>query len=405
MKMVERLTSLMCAAIMLIAVPGFAADGISDGFVKIGVLNDMSGTYADFSGAGSVYAAKMAIDDFGGKVLDKPIQLVSEDHKNKADIAANIAQKWYGSDKVDVIMDLTNSGCALAVVQIAKNMNRIAIASGPASSNLTNENCTPNSVHWTFDTYSNSVGTATAVLKNGGDTWCFLTADYPFGLSMEKETMEVVKANSGKIIDIIRHPLSTLDFSSYLVKARASGAKIIGLANAGADTINAIRQAGKLKISETQTLVGLVLTIREIHDIGLEDAQGLMFTTAFYWDFNDETRAWANRFFENQKKMPNMVHAGVYSSVLHYLKAVNEAGTDDPAAVMAEMRKIPVNDMFAKNGIIRDDGRMVHDMLLVQVKKPSESAEPWDYLKVIRVIPGTEAFQPLEKSRCPALKK
>ncbi|MCP4113445.1 MAG: ABC transporter substrate-binding protein [Desulfobacteraceae bacterium] len=385
---------------ILSLVPLWAAENISDGVVKIGIMTDISGTYAEFGGMYSVHAAKMAVEDFGGKVLNRPIELIFEDHRNKPHIASNTAMKWFNADKVDVIAGLTSSGCALATAKVAKDMNRITLVSGAASTKLTNENCSPNNVHWTFDTYSNSVGTAKSVLQIGGDSWFIITADYAFGLSMEQDTIEVLKANGGKVLGTVRHPLASLDFAPYLIQAKASGAKIIGLANAGADTINIVKQAGRMGITNDQSLVGLVMTLSEIHSLGLETAQGMMFTVAWYWDCDDDSRAWAKRFFENQKRMPNMVHAGVYSSVSHYLKAVKEAGTDRAEAVMATMKKLPVNDMFAKNGTIRYDGRMIHNMFMVQVKKPSESKAPWDYFLIRKVIPASEAFQPPGKSRC-----
>lgn len=397
---------LACVALLLImAISASASDKISDGFVKVGVLTDISGMYAEFGGAYSVHAAKMAIEDFGGTVMGKPIQLIFRDHKNKPDIAANTAMKWFGADKVDVIGGLTSSGCALATSRVAKNMNRVTLVSGAASTRLTNEDCSPNNVHWTFDTYSNSVGTAKSVVELGGDTWFILTADYAYGHSMEKDTIKVVEANGGKVLGTVRHPISALDFSVYLMKAKASGAKIIGLANAGADTINAIKQARMMGMTKDHSLVGLVLTLSEIHTIGLENAQGMLFTVGWYWDYNDDTRTWAKHFHETQKRMPNMVHAGVYSSLTHYFKAIREAGTDDAGAVMAMMRKMPVNDMFARNGTIRSDGRMAHDMFLVQVKKPSESESPWDYFKIKKIIPASDAFQPLTRSRCPLVAK
>lgn len=392
---------IMCLMMFLLLAPVAAAQGlISNDFIKVAVLTDMSGTYADFGGAGSVRAAEMAIDDMGGRILGKPILLVSADHKNKTETAANIAKKWYGYDKVDVICGLTSSGCALAVSAIAQKMSGISLVSGAASTKITNENCKANTVHWTFDTYSNSVGTASAVLNQGGKRWFFITADYAFGLSMEKDTIKVVEENGGIVLGKVRHPLSSLDFTPYLLQAMASGADIIGLANAGADTINCVKQAKRLGITREQTLVGLVLTLREIHSLGLANAGGMMFTVGFYWDFDDRTRAWSSRFYESQKKMPNMVHAGVYSSLMHYFKAVTAARTDDAARVMEKMKELPVNDMFARNGIIRDDGRMVHDMFLIQVKAPSESVRDWDYFKIRKIIPGDLAFQPMAETRC-----
>ena len=381
-----------------------AKEQISNDVIKVAVLTDLSGTYADFGGSGSVQAAQMAIEDIGGTIFGKPIQLLKADHKNKTEIAANIAKKWYSYDKVDVISGLTSSGCALAVSSIAQAMKGISLISGAASTKITNENCKTNTVHWTFDTYSNSVGTTSAVLKQGGKKWFIITADYAFGLSMEKDTIKVVEENGGVVVGTVRHPLSSLDFTPYLLQAKASGADIIGLANAGADTINCVKQAKRLGITPNQTLVGLVLTLREIHSIGLKNAAGMLFTVGYYWDFDDETRAWARRFYDSQKKMPNMVHAGVYSSLMHYFKAVNATQTDQPDKVMHKMKELKVNDMFARDGVIRDDGRMVHDMFLIQVKSPSESSKPWDYFKIKQIIPGEEAFQPISQTRCNLIK-
>jgi branched-chain amino acid transport system substrate-binding protein len=383
------------------------ADAISNDVVKIGLLLDMSSLYADITGTGSVAAAQMAIDDFGGKVLGKPVELVHADHQNKADIAASKAREWYDRDKVDAILDVAASGPALAVAPIAKEKNRIAVFSGPGSARLTNDACTAVTVHYAYDTYALANSTARAVVKNGGDTWFFLTADYTFGTTLEKDASDVIRANGARVLGSVRHPLNASDFSSFLVQAQGSGAKVIGLANAGGDTISAIKAAREfgLTTSGKQSLAGLLVYINDVHTLGLEAAQGMLLTTGFYWDHDDESRKWARRFFEKTKKMPNMSQAGLYSSVMHYLKAVKAAGTDETGAVMQKMREMPVNDMFAKNGRIREDGRMVHDMYLYQVKKPSESKSPWDYYKLVSTIPGEQAFQPLSASACPLVKK
>jgi branched-chain amino acid transport system substrate-binding protein len=383
------------------------ADPISNDVVRIGLLLDMSSLYADITGTGSVAAAQMAIEDFGGKVLGKPVELVHADHQNKADIAASKAREWYDRDKVDAILDVAASGPALAVVPIAKEKNRIAVFSGPGSARLTNDACTPVTVHYAYDTYALANSTARAVVKNGGDTWFFLTADYTFGTTLEKDASDVIRANGAKVLGSVRHPLNASDFSSFLVQAQGSGAKVIGLANAGGDTISAIKAAREfgLTTSGKQSLAGLLVYINDVHTLGLEAAQGMLLTTGFYWDHDDESRKWSRRFFEKTKKMPNMSQAGLYSSVMHYLKAVKAAGTDETGAVMQKMREMPVNDMFAKNGRIREDGRMVHDMYLYQVKKPSESKAPWDYYKLVATIPGEQAFQPLSASACPLVKK
>ena len=399
------LTAFGIGLALLMAVSGATAAGLSDGVLKVGVMTDMSGAYSDLCGPGSVVAAQMAIDDFGGKVLGKKIELVSVDHQNKADIAANKAREWFDTGKVDAIADLPTSSCALAVEEVAKQKNRITLISTGASTKITNDACSPTNVHWTYDTYALAVGTGKAVVASGGDTWYFITADYAFGHSLEGDTASVVEASGGKVLGKVRAPFPNTDFSSFLMQAQASGAKIIGLANAGGDTMNAIKQAKEFGITQNQSLAGLLIFITDINSLGLETAQGMMLTTGFYWDRDDETRAWAKRFAAKHGNMPTMGQAGVYSSLLHYFKAVDKAGTDEAGAVMAAMKSIPVNDMFAKNGYIRDDGRMVHDMYLAQVKKPSESTGKWDYYKIIRTIPGDDAYMPLEKSTCPLVKK
>jgi branched-chain amino acid transport system substrate-binding protein len=375
--------------------------------VKIGVLTDLSGLYADISGKGSVEAVKMAVEDFGGKVLGKPIEVISADHQNKADIASVKAREWIDTEKVDMIQDLVSSATAIAAVKVAAEKKRIAIVNGAASSRLSNEDCTAYSIHYTYDTIALANGTGKAVVKQGGDSWFFLTADYAFGKSLEKDVTEVVKANGGKVLGSVAHPLNTSDFSSFLLQAQSSGAKIIGLANAGGDTINSIKAANEFGIlkSGKQKLAGLLVFITDVHALGLAATQGLYATEGFYWDFNDETRKWSERFFKRTGKMPSMVQAGDYSSTMHYLKAVQAAGTDDSDAVIKKMKETPVNDFFAKNGQIREDGRMVHDMYLVQVKTPAESKKPWDYYNVRATIPGNEAYRPLALSTCPLVKK
>jgi len=384
-----------------------SAATLSDGMVKIGILTDLSGTYSDLAGAGSVLAAKMAIEDFQAREKGRAfkIELVSADHQNKGDVASNRAREWFERDKVDMIGDLVTTSTALAVMPVAKQMNRITIVSGAASTPITGKNCTDLNVHYVYDTYALAVGTGKAVVKQGGDTWFFLTADYAFGHALEKDTSEVVIATGGKVLGSVRHPFPGSDFSSFLLKAQASGAKVIGLANAGADTQNAIKQAAEFGITPKQSLAGLLMFISDIHSLGLKATQGMYLTEGFYWDVNDETRAWSKRFFEKHKRMPTMVQAGVYSSTMHYLQAVKAAGTDDAKAVMAKMKQTPVNDFFAKNAKIRDDGRLVHDFYLLQVKKPQESKSPWDYYHVRQVIPANDAVTPVAKSECPLLKK
>ena len=381
---------------------------ISDGVVKIGILTDLSGLYSDLAGAGSVLAAKMAIEDFQAAEKGKTfaIELVSADHQNKGDVASNKAREWFERDHVDMIGDLVTTSTALAVMPIAKEKNRITIVSGAASTPITSsKQCTDTNVHYVYDTYALANGTGKAVVKQGGDTWFFLTADYAFGQALEKDTTAVVLANGGKVLGSVRHPFPGTDFSSFLLKAQSSGAKVIGLANAGTDTTNAIKQAAEFGITPKQTLAGLLMFITDVHSLGLKATQGMYLTEGFYWNFNDETRAWSKRFFEKHRRMPTMVQAGVYSSTMHYLKAIKAAGTDEAKAVMRKMKDTPINDFFAKNGKIREDGRHVHDFYLLQVKKPDESKTPWDYYHVRQVIPANEAVMPVAQSECPLLKK
>jgi branched-chain amino acid transport system substrate-binding protein len=385
------------------AVP--AQEKISDRVVKIGMIEDMSSLYADITGVGAVTAARMAAEDFG-KVLGKPIEIVSADHQNKADTASNIAREWFDTQQVDALMDVAASATALAAIEIAKSKNKIVVLNGPAAVRITNEACTPVSVHYAYDNYALSHGTAAAMVKEGYDTWFFITADYAFGHDLEQNTAAVVRASGGKVLGSVRVPINTSDFSSALLQAQASKAKVVGLANAGGDTINSIKQAAEFGIVRGgQKMAGLLVFINDVHSLGLEAAQGMLLTNAFYWDRNEETRAWAQRYFQRMNKMPNMSQAGIYSATTHYLKAVAAAGTDETAAVMAAMRSTPINDFFVKNGKIRDDGRMVHDMYLYEVKKPSESTRPWDYYKYVATIPAEEAFLPLSESKCPLVKK
>ena len=375
--------------------------------VKIGVMTDMSSLFSDIGGEGSVVAAKMAIEDFGGRVLGKPIELISADHQNKPDVAANLAREWYDKDKVSAIVDLLPSGVALSVSEIARQKNKIVLVSGGGTTRLTNENCNPNTVHYVYDTYALARNTVAALIERGKKTWYFLTVDYALGASLEKDAADAVVAGGGKVLGQSKHPTNTADMSGLILKAQASNAEAIGLANAGGDTIRVVNQAREfgLNANGKQTLAGLHVFISDIHAIGLQNAQGMILTTGFYWDLNDDTRKWSRRFFERHKRMPTMAQAGVYSSTMHYLNAVKAAGTDDTQAVMAKMRSMPINDFFAKNGYIREDGRMIHDMYLVQVKSPAESKSPWDYYKILTTIPGKDAFMPLSKSVCPLVKK
>lgn len=379
---------------------------ISDDVVKIGVLTDMSGQFSDESGEGAVTAVKMAVEDFGGKVLGKPIEVVVGDHQNKPDVASGIARHWFDVDKVDMIANLINSSIALGVSQIAKDKNRIAIINGSGSSRITNEGCTPNSIHYAYDTYSLAQGTGAALLKEGKKSWYFLTADYAFGHALEADTSAVVKGLGGQVLGSVKYPINTFDQSSFLLQAQASKAQVVGLAGSGTVLVNAIKSAQEFGLPKGgQTLAGLLVWITDIKSLGLRTAQGLVLTNAFYWDRDDETRAWSKRFFERMKRMPHMGDAGDYSSTMHYLKAIQAAGTDEAQAVMGKMREIPVNDFFAKNGHIRIDGRMVHDMYVYQVKTPLESKGDWDYYKLLQVIPGEQAFRPLKDSKCPLVKK
>ncbi|WP_193142769.1 MULTISPECIES: ABC transporter substrate-binding protein [unclassified Meridianimarinicoccus] len=396
------LTKLAVGASATAMIASAAAAEVSDGKVKIGVLTDMSSTYSDLAGNGAVVAAEMAIADFGGTVAGAPIELISADHQNKADIAANKARQWGDSEEVDVFAELVTTSVALAVFEIAKQQNKIALVSGAASSPLTSDACIPTGLHWTYNTRALAVGTGSAVVKEGGDTWYFLTADYAFGESLERDVAAVVEAEGGQVLGSIKHPFPSSDFSSFVLQAQASGAKVVGLANAGADTVNAIKAANEFGlVAAGQSIAALLTFITDIHALGLETAQGIQLTTGFYWNLNDETRAWSARFNEQTGTMPTMVQAGVYSSVMHYLKAVEAAGTDDTDTVLAKMREMPVNDFFATNGQVRSDGRMVHDMYLARVKSPAESTGPWDYYDIVRTIPGEEAFGPLSESNCP----
>ncbi len=384
---------------------GAAQAQISDNMIKIGVLTDMSSLYTDLAGAGSVAAAKMAIEDSGIEKRGYKVELVSADHQNKPDVGSNIARQWYDVDKVDVIVDVPNSGVALAVNQITKDKGKAFLVSGAASSDLTGKACTPNTVHWTYDTWMLANGTGSAIVKTGGDTWFFLTADYAFGQALERDTEAVVLKNGGKVLGKVRAPLNTQDFSSFLLQAQASKAKIIGLANAGQDTINAIKQAGEFGIVKAgQKLAGLLVFATDVQSLTLPVAQGLALTESFYWDLNDETRAWTARYRKKKDRLPSMLTAGVYSSTLHYLKAVQAAGTDEAKAVMAKMREMPVNDVMTKNGTLRIDGRLVRDMHLFQVKSPAESKGKDDIYKLIATVPGNEAFRPLADGKCPLVK-
>jgi branched-chain amino acid transport system substrate-binding protein len=386
---------------------GQAHAQISDGIIKIGVLNDQSSLYADLTGQGSVTAARMAVEDAGAAAKGLKVEIVFADHQNKADVGSSIARKWYDAEKVDVIVDVPNSAVALAVNQITREKGRAFLVSGAASSDLTGKACSPNTIHWTYDTWALANGTGNAIVKTGGSTWYFLTADYAFGHALERDTEAVVLANGGKVLGKVRHPLNTSDFSSFLLQAQASKAKIVGLANAGGDTTNAIKQAAEFGIVKGgQNLAGLLVFLTDVHGLGLQTAQGLIFTEAFYWDTNDKTRAWSKKLAERNRGIhPTMIHAGVYASVLHYLKAVEALKSDDGTKVIAKMKELPTDDPLFGKGTIRADGRKVHDMFLFEVKKPAESKGPWDYYKLRATIPAAEAFRAIDKGECPLVKK
>ena len=380
----------------------------SDGTIKIGVLTDMSSLYTDLSGAGSVLAARFAVEDFGAAAKGMKVEIVNADHQNKADVGSTIARQWYDVDKVDVIVDTPNSGVALAVTEITREKNKVFLISGAASSALTGAKCSPNTVHWTYDTWALANGTGRAIVRTGGDTWYFLTADYAFGHQLEADTENVVKEMNGKVLGKVRHPLNNSDFSSFLLQAQASKAKIIGLANAGGDTVNSIKQAAEFGIvSGGQNLAGLLVFLTDVHSLGIKTAQGLIFTESWYWDTNDANRAFAARFSAANKGIhPTMIHAGVYSAVTHYLKSLEALKTDaDGKAVVDRMKATPTDDRLFGKGTIRADGRKIHDMYLFEVKKPEESKKPWDYYKLRATIPAAEAFRPIDKGDCPLVKK
>jgi branched-chain amino acid transport system substrate-binding protein len=380
---------------------------ISDGVIKIGVLNDMSGLYADLTGPGSVVAAKLAIEDFGAARKGMKVEVIGADHQNKPDVGSTIARTWYDTDKVDVIVDAPTSSVALAVNQITREKGRAFLVSGAATSDLTGKACSPNTIHWTYDTWMLANGTGSAIVKTGGDTWFFLTADYAFGHALERDTEAVVLKNGGKVAGKVRHPFPGTDFSSFLLQAQTSKAKIIGLANAGGDTINSIKQAAEFGIVKGgQNLAGLLVFLTDVKALGLPTAQGLIFTETFYWDLNDATRSFAKRFAEQapRNNYPTMIHAGVYSAVLHYLKAIEAIKTDDGTKVIEQMKKMPTDDPLFGKGAIRADGRKLHPAYLVEVKKPSESKGPWDLYKIRATIPADQAFRPLNAGECPLVK-
>ena len=372
--------------------------------IRIGVLNDQSGVQADFAGPGSVIAARMAVEDFGGTVAGQKIEVVVADHQNKADVGVNIARRWFDVDGVDAIFDVPNSAVALAVNSLTQQKNKVLIVSGGGTSDLTGKDCSPNTVHWPYDTWAQANTVGTAVTKSGADTWFFMTVDYAFGYALERDATEAIKAAGGKVIGTVRHPLGTSDLSSFLLQAQSSHAKVIGLGSAGADTINAVKQAAEFGITQQgQRLVAMLMVLNDIDALGLKDAQGLMLSEAFYWDLNDKTRAWAKRYAAlNNGRYPNMVHAGVYASVLHYLKAVQKVkDAKDGKKVVDAMKEIPTDDALFGNGKVRADGRAIHDMYLFQVKTPAESKGPFDFYKLVGSVPAAKAFRPMEAGNCP----
>ena len=400
----ERKLSTIAVAMALSA--GAAQAQVSDGVIKIGVMNDMSGLYADIAGPGSVVAARMAVEDFGAAKKGMKVEIVSADHQNKPDVGSSIARQWYDVDKVDAIFDVPTSSVALAISQITRDKGKAFLVSGAATSDLTGKACSPNTIHWTYDTWMLANGTGSAIAKTGGDSWFFLTADYAFGHALERDTEAAVVKNGGKVLGKVRHPFPGQDFSSFLLQAQSSKAKIIGLANAGGDTINSIKQAAEFGIVKGgQNLAGLLVFITDVHALGLQTAQGLIFTETFYWDQNDATRAWSKRFAAaNGGRYPSMVQAGVYSSVLHYLKAVEAAKTDDGSKVIAKMKDLPTDDPLFGKGRVRSDGRKLHQALLVEVKKPAESKGPYDYYKIRATIPADQAFRPEKEGGCALVK-
>jgi len=394
---------LQLALLLALAILGAtsARAQISNNVVRVGVLNDQSGLYADLGGPGSVAAAQMAADDAGGSVLGAPIEIVFADHQNKADIGVAVARRWFENEDVDMAIGFDNSSVALGVEQLAAEHHRIAIAGAVGTTAFTGKNCTSYEASWVYDSYALTTSLAKSIVAEGRDTWFFITVDYAFGHSLEADATAAVQAAGGKVLGSVRHPLNTSDFSSYLLQAQASGAKVVAFANGGGDMVNAVKQANEFGLTKNQSMVSLLVFISDVHSMGLEAAQGLKFVTAFYWNRDDQSRAWSKRFFDRQGRMPTMAQASVYSAVRHYLAAIAAAGTDEAKAVMAKMREMPVNDFYVRNGHLREDGRLVHDMYFAQVKQPSDSSRPWDYYNILGMIPGDQAFRPLAESGCP----
>jgi branched-chain amino acid transport system substrate-binding protein len=404
-----KLKLLTAAITMALTVSGYAVaqeSKVSDDVVRIGVLGDFSGPFSNLSGKGAIEAVKMAVEDFGGTVLGKKIEVVTADHHNKPDVAATTARSWFDTKEIDMITDLAGSASALAVIDVAKQKNRIAIVNSASASDIAGSKCTPNSILYVIDTNAIAKAMGTAMVQRGLNSWYFISADYAFGKALEKDVGEFVVKNNGKVLGAIRHPIGASDFSSFLLQAQSSNAKVIGLANTGSDVVNALKSAKEFGIGRDgkQTLAGMLIFIGDIHAVGLENAQNLIFTTAFYWDKDAETRKFSKRFQDRVGKVPQMTHAGNYSSTMHYLKAIKAAGTDNATEVMRKMKDTPVNDFFSRNGKIREDGLHTHDLLLVQVKKPSESKAEWDYYKILQTIPAADAYRPASESACPLVK-
>jgi branched-chain amino acid transport system substrate-binding protein len=396
----------LAAALLTAALPVAAHAQVSGDVVKLGVLTDLAGVTADITGKGSVAAAEMAVKEIGGTVLGKPVQVISADHQHKADVGLSIARRWMDVEGVDAIVDVPNSGVALAVQNAAREKKRIVLYSGAGTTALTNEQCSPYGFHWTYDTYAVSHGTASAVVKAGGTSWFILASDYAFGHQLQADATKVIEANGGKVIGAVRHPLNSSDFSSFLLRAQSSGAKVVGIANAGGDTINTMKQAGEFGLTQGgQSLAALIFFLQDVHALGLKATQGTYLTTPSYWDMNDATRAWSKEFMARTGMMPSMIHAGVYGAARHYLKAVAKAGTDDADKVAEAMRTIPVEDIFSENARIREDGRVTRTMYLARVKKPEESKYPWDYFEIVRTIAPDETVWPLAESKCALVKK
>jgi branched-chain amino acid transport system substrate-binding protein len=400
MKLKAKILTMAVAATFAAGISVSASAQVSGDTIKIGFITDMSGLYADTDGPGGVEAIKMAIADMGGAINGKKIEIVYADHQNKADIAASKAREWFDQEGVDMLLGGTNSATNLAMAKVAADKKKPFISIGAGSSALTNEQCTPYTVHYAYDTVALARGTGGAIVKSGGKSWFFITADYAFGAALEHDTAEVVKANGGKVLGDVRHPLSASDFSSFMLQAQASKAQILGLANAGGDTVNSIKAANEFGVTKTMKLAGMLMFITDIHSLGLDLTKGMYLTSGWYWNLNDDTRAWAKRYYAKMKKEPSMLQAADYSATLQYLKAVKATGTDDGEKIMAQLKKTTINDMFTKNGVIRPDGRMVHDMYLMQVKKPSESKGEWDVYNVVQTIPGAQAYMTKAESKC-----